>query len=43
MGWVFFCAQKSIHLFGFVRFVVVVVVVVALIQQALAATGGAAP
>ncbi len=35
----FFCSQKSIHLFGFVGFVVVV----ALIQQALSATGGAAP
>jgi hypothetical protein len=31
----FFCSQKSIHLVGFVGFVVVV----ALIQQALAATG----
>jgi hypothetical protein len=36
----FFCSQKSIHVVGYVAFVVVVV---ALIQQALAATGGAAP
>jgi hypothetical protein len=38
-GLSFLCSQKSIPLFGFVGFVVVVT----LIQQALAATGGAAP